>query len=103
MQQTHSVTPNNQMDYCVHTIVTLGEGRGDQPPSSHAWNGSLIANILQETCARDHITKAVVLALEEAILFFRGHSCNEGFLYRNVQDVKLALRDPVTWAGELPR
>ena len=37
--QTHS---------CVHVRVTVGEGRGDHPPPSHAWTGSLIADIFQE-------------------------------------------------------
>ena len=87
------------MHYCIHVRVALGEGRGDQPPPSHVWNGLLIANILQEACPRDCITEAVVLALGVAILFFGRCSCNEGLLYRNAQDVKLSLRGPVTWAG----
>ena len=98
-QQAHSVTPNNSMNYCIHIRVTLGEGRDDQPQPSHTWNGSLIANTLQEACPRDYITEAVVLALGEAILFYGRHSCNEGLLYRNTQDVELHLRGPITKAG----
>ena len=59
----HSTTPDDQMHYCIHSRVTLEEGRGDQPPPSHAWSGSLIADILQKACSRDQITEAVVLVL----------------------------------------
>ena len=48
-----STTPNNWMHYCVHVRVTLQEGKGDQPPPSHAWSGLLIADILQEACPGD--------------------------------------------------
>ena len=37
----HSMTPEDQMHYCVHVRVILREGIGDQPP----WNGSLISDI----------------------------------------------------------
>ena len=26
------------ISYCVQVQVTLGQGRGDQPPPSHAWD-----------------------------------------------------------------
>ena len=86
------------MHYWGHVRVTLGEGRGDQPPPSHAWGRSLIDDILQEACPRDQITKAVVLVLGEAILFFRRCLLKEGLLYHNTQDVELSLRGPVNWA-----
>ena len=79
--------------------MTLVEGKGNQPQPSHTWNGLLIANILQEVCPRDCITKAVVLALGEAIPFFVSCSCIEGLLYRNAQDIELSLRGPITWTG----
>ena len=60
----------NQMHYCVHIRVTLGEGGGDQPPSSHTWSGLLIVDMLQEGLEQQ-ITKAVVLVLGEAVLSFR--------------------------------
>ena len=77
-RQTCSTTPDNEMFYCVHIRVTLEEGGGNQPPPSHTWSGSLIADMLQEACPRDHITKAVILAPGEAILFFGGHLHREG-------------------------
>ena len=97
----HSTTPDNQMYYCIHVRVTFGEGRGDQPPPSHAQNRSLIADILQETCPRDCITEAVVLALGEAILFFRRCSHNEGLLYCDTQDIEHCLMGSITWAGRI--
>ena len=36
------------MCYCIHVRVTLGEGRGDEPPPPHVWTGSLNADIYQE-------------------------------------------------------
>ena len=98
-QWDHSVTPEDQTHYCFHMRVTFGEGRGDQLPPSHAWNGSLIANILQAACPRDHITEAAVLALGEAILFFGRHLHKEGLLCCDAQDIKHGLMGSVTWAG----
>ena len=90
--------PKDQMCYCIHMRVTLEEGRGDQPPPSHAWNGLLIPEILQEACPRDCITETVVLALQEAILFFERCSCNEGLLYCDAQDIEHGLTGCITWA-----
>ena len=59
----------DQMCYYVHIRVTLGEGEGDQPPPFHAWSGSLIVDMFQEGL-EEWITKTVVLAPSEAILFF---------------------------------
>ena len=99
LPQTHSLTPDDQMHYCIHIRVTLEEGRGYLPQPSHTWNGLLITDILQEACPGDCITNAVVLAPGEAILFFGRCSCNEGLLYRNAQDVELGLKSSITWAG----
>ena len=59
----------DQMCYCIHITVTLGVGGGDQPPSPHARSGSLIVDMFQEHL-EEWITKAVVLAPREPILFF---------------------------------
>ena len=53
---------------CLHQSGPRGGG-GDQPPPSHAWSGSLIADMFQHSL-KEQITKAVVLAPGEAILFF---------------------------------
>ena len=95
--------PNSWMHSCIHVRVTLGEGMGNQPLPSYTWSGLLIANILQETCPEDQITKVVVLVLGEAVLFFGRHSCKEGLLYRNAKDVDLGLRGPVSWARRTAR
>ena len=100
-QRAQSTTPDDWTCYCVLIRVTLGQRRCDQPPPSHAWNGSLIANILQEACPGDQITKSVVLVPGEAILFFRRCSCKEGLLYSNVQDIEHGLKGPVNWAGRI--
>ena len=67
-QQNHPIF-EDQVCYCVHGRVTLGEGGGNQPPPPHAWSGSMIADMLQEGL-EEQITKAVVLGPGEAILFF---------------------------------
>ena len=58
-----------------------------------------MTNILQQACPKDHITEAVVLAPEETILFFGWHSCNEGLLYCDAQDIEHVLTGSLTWAG----
>ena len=78
--------------------MTLGEGGGDQAPPSHTLSWLLIANILQEACPRDWITKTVVLAPGEAILFFGRCLYTEGLPYRSTRDVECSLRGPVNWA-----
>ena len=75
----------NQMHYYVQVRVTLGEGWGDQPPPSHAWTGSLIANMFHGL--EEWITEAVVLAPREAILFFGQRSPKEGLPLGNTMDV----------------
>ena len=67
-QQDHP-THEDWMHYCIHIKVILREGRGDQPPPSHAWSGSLIVDLFQEGL-EEWITKAVVLDPGKAILFF---------------------------------
>ena len=86
----------DQMHYCVQIRVTLGEGRGDQPPPPHAQTGSLIADIFQEDL-EERITKAVVLAPGEAILFFGRWSLKEGLPHRKTRDVAFSIAGPVTW------
>ena len=75
-----------------------GWGEGQSTPTFHSWNGSLIANILQEACPRDCMTEAVVLVPGKPILFFTRGLHNEGLLYRNAQHIEFSLRDPITWA-----
>ena len=78
------------MHYCVQVKVTLGVGRGDQPPPSHWLSGSLIADILQEACPKDQITEAVVLFARQAILFFERCSWSEGCPYQRAKDIKFS-------------
>ena len=47
--------------------MTLGVGRGDQPPSPHTWTSSLIADMFQDGL-EEQITEAVVLAPRQVIL-----------------------------------
>ena len=91
-QQVHPTTASDQMSYCIHIRMTLVEGRGDQLPPFQMWSGSLITDMLQGACTRDHITETVVLALRKVILFFGRHSYKEELLYRNAKEVELSLR-----------
>ena len=74
------------------------EGRGNQPPPSHTWSGSLIVDMLQEACPRHQIPEAVVLAWGEPILFFGRCLHREGLPYRSAKDVESSFRVPVYWA-----
>ena len=49
--------------------MTLEEGGGNQPSSSHLWSGTSIADMFQKGL-EEQITEVVVLAPAEAILFF---------------------------------
>ena len=91
------------MHYCVHIRVTLESwgGEGWSPPTlQHAWSGSLIAECITRSLSwQIESLKAVVLAPEEAILFFwvvlaqgRGSSITmRGML-------SCSLSGPVSWA-----
>ena len=94
----HLMIPDNLMHYCVHIRVTLGEGSGDQPPPSHAWSGLLIADMFQDGL-QEWITKAVVLAAGEAILFFERWLHKEGLPYTSARDVGFSLTGLINWAG----
>ena len=86
------------MCYCVHVRVTLGEWGGNQPLTSHAWIGLLIADLFQDGL-EEQITVAVVLAPGETILFFGQWSLKEGIPLRNARDVEFSFTGPVNWAG----
>ena len=89
LSMEHQADPSTNKDsmcYCVHIRVSLGEGRGDSLPPPHTWTDSLIAYIFQE-CLEERITKAVVLALGEGILFFGRQSLKEGLFHRKARDV----------------
>ena len=79
--------------------VTLGDGGGDQIPSSHACGGCLITNILQEAWPEDWITEAMVLSPGQAIPFFGGHSRNEGLSYHRARNVEFGSGGLFNWAG----
>ena len=112
MQSSHSpsewsLTPDCQQDnptleeqtwFCIHVRVMLGEGGGDQPQYSHAWSGFFIVDMFQEGL-KEQITEAVVLAPEEAILFFGQWSCKEGLPLWSARDVGFSLMGPISWAG----
>ena len=93
----HSITPEDQMCYYIH-IRWLFRMGGVINPLSHAWSGLLIADILQEACPKDQITKALVLSPREAILFFGRSSCNERFLYWKAKVTELGLGGSFKWA-----
>ena len=86
------------MHYCIHIKVTLGEGRGNQPPPPYAWTSSLIADIFQEGLEK-RITKAMVLGPGEAVLFFGRWSLKEGLPHGKARDVAFCVAGPVTWTG----
>ena len=74
---TRSLANEDQMCYCIYVRVTLREGGGNQPQPSHAWSGSLIADIFQDDL-EEPITEAVVLAPGEAISFLDNDHSKRG-------------------------
>ena len=93
-----SKSPDQQMCYCIHIKVMLGGRGGDQPPPSQAWNGLLVANMLQDGL-NQWITEVVVIAPGEAILCFGRCSHKEGLPYGSARDVGFCLTGPLNWAG----
>ena len=87
-----------QLDILQHPCKSDSWG-GEGWPTPISLHMRWITNILQEVCPWDQITEAVVLAPGEAILFIGRHSCKEGLLYRNAQDIELGLKGQVNWAG----
>ena len=67
------VSPNlappydSQTQHCLHIQVALREGQGLNPPPEYAWTGCIVTDMFSET---EHLTKAVVLVLGQAVLFF---------------------------------
>ena len=94
-----SPTHKDRRCYCIQVRVTLGDGGGNQPPPSHAWEGCLITNILQEAWPEDQITEAMVLSPGEAILFFGRHSKNDRLPYHRARNIEFGLGGPFNWAG----
>ena len=80
--------------YCILVRVTLGEGGHDQPPHSHKWTSSLIADMFQDGL-EEWITEAAVLAPMEVILFLDENCSKRG----DTKDVGFCLGGPVNWAG----
>ena len=97
-QQDCSPTPKDQRHYCGKIRVMLGDRGGDQPPLPHAWEGGLIADILQEAWPGDHITKAMVLSPAEVSLFFSRHSKNKGLPYHKARGIEFGLGGLFNWA-----
>ena len=62
------------------------------------WINSLITDIFQESL-EERITKPVVLASGEAILFFGRQSLKEGLPHGKARDVAFSVAGPVIWAG----
>ena len=81
-----------------HQIDSRG-GEDNQPPPSHAWSGLLVANMFQDGL-KEQITKAVILATGEAILFFGRQSSKERPPYTSKRDVGFSLTGLINWLGE---
>ena len=94
-QQDHPAH-KDQMCYCIHVRVTLGEGGGDQPPPSHTWSGLLIVDMFQKGL-EEWITKAVVLAPGEDNPILR-KTITQGLPLRNARDVGFSLMGQINWA-----
>ena len=62
-------------------------------PSSHAWTGSLIADMFQDGL-EEQTAEAVVLAPGEVILFFRQQLLKEGLPHGDARDVGFHLGGP---------
>ena len=85
-QQDHPIL-EDQVHYCVHVRVTLGEWGGNQPLPCHAWSSLLIVDMLQEGL-KEQITEAVIVALGK-----------EGLSLESARDVGFSLTGLTSWAS----
>ena len=84
-------------DALLHSHQSDSRGGGNHPPPSYAWSGLMIPDMFHNGL-EEWLTEAVVLAPEEAILFFGRQSCKEGLSYIGARDVGFCLTGPVDGA-----
>ena len=89
--------PNTK--HCLEIHVTLTEKLGAVPPPSHFWMRTLMEDMLHD--ARTKLTKAVVIGLGRAVLFYGRHSMGEGLTTDEARDALFLLPGAGMWVGKL--
>ena len=84
--------------HCLDIHVTLTEELGAVTPPTHSWMAPLVEYMLYD--ARTRLTKAVVIGLDTAILFYGRHSMGEGFTADKARDATFLLTGAGTWVGK---
>ena len=75
------------------------EELGAVPPPSHSWMAPLVEDMLCNV--RTGLTKAVVMALGRAVLFYEKCSMGEGLTTEKARDAAFLLTGAGTWVGKL--
>ena len=84
--------------YCLGIHITLTEKRGATPHPHHAWMVPVVEDMLWH--GRAGLTKAVVMGLGRAILFYGRHSLGEGLSLGKARDATFTLTGAGTWVGK---
>ena len=78
--------------------MTLTNGIGAVPLLPHAWMTPVVEDMLQH--GRTGLTKAVVMGLGRAVLFYGRQSIGEGLSLGEVRDAAFTLTGASTWVGK---
>ena len=88
--------PNTR--HCLVTHVTLTNGKGATPPPPHAWIAPLVEDML--CYGRTGLTKAIVMSLGRAVLFYGRWSMGEGLSLGEARDTAFTLTGAGTWVSK---
>ena len=78
--------------------MTLTKETGAVPPLLHTWTAPLVEDML--CYARTGLTKAIVMDLGMAILFYGRQSLGEGLSLGKARDAAFLLTGVGTWVGK---
>ena len=87
-----------ETQYCLEIQVISTEKGGDTPPSLHAWQASVVEDMLWN--GKSGLTEAIVMGPGWAILFNGRWSLGEGLNLGKVLDAMFMLSGAISWFGK---
>ena len=87
-----------ETQYCLGIHVILTEEVGAALPPPHTWMVPVVEDMLCH--GRTGLTKAVVMGLGRAVLFYGRWSLGEGLSLGEARDATFTLTGPGTWVGK---
>ena len=91
--------PNHpETQYCLEIQVTVTEEGGATPPPPHAWQVSMVEDMLCD--GKAGLTEAIVMGPGQAMLFYGRQSLGEGLSLGEAQDAMFTLSGALSWVGQ---